>query len=221
MGATENSLPSNYVLPRSSGMNADVGFSYTLSPRTTFGLDGGEYMIWNRFQHARGTIGSVSLGHKMSERWFLRVYGGGALTQTMQSAGSRPAQYEITGGGSLGVKTHAQTLAATYDRSTYDSFGFAAGLITSESASWSWQHPGSRWSASASFSEEQMRDTGFASISGWQAGGGIAIRLQSQTMLQLQYAHLRSAGRYTGTFNQLEFDSIRVSLGWAPFRLAH
>ncbi len=221
LGTTVPGVPADYVLPHSTGANAGVGFTYMISPRTNLGLDGGEFMLWNRYQKVRGTTGSVSVGRKMSEHWFVRSYGGLSEMQMLQAGASQPALRTVIGGASLGVKSYSHRLAISYDRSSYDSFGFAAGVVTSEAGSWTWKRPGNRWSAFAGFDEQQLRDTGFASLSGWRATGGISIQMRQQMSMQVEYAHLRMAGIYTGVYNQFEVDSIRVSLGWVPVWFAH
>lgn len=221
---TDNShfaVTQNYVMPRSTGLNGGGGFSYMLSPRTDFGVNGGEYMVWNRYQHARGTNATAFIGRKMGMHWFLRVYGGGSFTEMLQNSGAPPKTRQLTGGGSLGVKLYSHTLAASYDRSGYDSYGFAVGTNITATGSWHWQHPGSRWAAFASFGEQQLRNTGFASISGWDASGGIALQLRGDTGLTVGYTHLRSSGWYTGSFNEFSVDSIRLTLGWTPVQGSH
>jgi hypothetical protein len=218
---TDIVAPSTYVMPRSTGANADAGFSYMLSPRTDVEVNGGEYMVWNHYQRVRGSSATVGLGRKMGPHWFLRLYAGGSQTESAQYLAGQPKPRQVIGGGSLGVKTHSHSLAGSYDRSSYDPFGFAAGTSISISGSWHWQRPGSRWSTFAGYGEQQLRNTGFASISGWQASGGIALRLWPQATASLQYAHMQSAGTYTGSFNTFKVDSIRVSLGWTPVATAH
>ncbi len=219
--AATGGAPANYVMPRSIGATGGAGFSYMLTPRTTIGLDADEYLTRNRYQDARSTTGTFSVGRKMSERWLLRVYGGGSLMRSSLTGSGSQSLRQVVGGGTLGVKVRSQSLAASYDRSSSDSFGFAAGLIITETGSWHWQRPGSRWSAFAGFGQEQMRNTGFASISGWRATGGAGIRLSDQSALQVEYAHLQSGGTYAGFFNQLQVDSIRLSLSWMPAGMVH
>jgi hypothetical protein len=208
----------NYAMPRSTGVNGGVGVSYMLSPRTTVGVDADEFYTSNRFQAARGTSVTASVGRKMGMHWFMRVYGGGSNMQTVRSVGAAPPTNRVIGGGSLGIKTYSQTLTGSYDRSTYDVYGFAAGLDTTIAAGWRRERPGSRWRTFAGFGQQQLRDNGFASLSGWRASGGIAFRLQSQTVVTVEYAHLRSTGTFSGKFNELSIDTVRVSLGWVPAR---
>ena len=75
---------------------------------------------------------------------------------------------------------------------------------------------GSRWGLSASFAQQQTRNAGFASLSGWQASGGISESLSLRTTLSAQYVYLQDAGTYAGVYNNYSVQSIRLSLGWAP-----
>jgi hypothetical protein len=205
-----------YVLPRSLGMNAGMGLSYSLSPRTQVGLNVEENRVVNGYQSAYSTNSTVSVGRKMGARWFLSIHGGGSVTQTVQTTYGAPASRQLIGGGSLGFRTYTQTLVASYDRTSSDAYGFAVGTNTTASASWNWQRPGSRWTVFASGAQYQMRNTGFASISGWQASAGISARLNAQTAFSAQYVYLNTQGSYVGNLNNLIAHSVRLSLSWNP-----
>ena len=204
------------VLPRSLGMSAGMGLSYALSPRTQIGFNVDENRIVNGYQNAYTTNSTVSVGRKMGMRWFLSIRGGGSYIQTIQSTYGAPASRQVIGGGSLGFRTYTQTLVASYDRNSSDTYGFAVGTNTTASASWTWQRPGSRWSILAGGAQNQMRNTGFASVSGWQASGGMSARLNAHTTLSAQYVYLNTRGGYVGNLNNLVAHSVRLSLNWNP-----
>jgi hypothetical protein len=105
---------------------------------------------------------------------------------------------------------------ASYDRSASDPFGLAAGTVTGMSGAWNWHLAGSPWGVFASFGEQQTRNTGFMSLSGWTGAAGISARLNAHTTLSAQYVYMSSTGTYAGTFNSLSVQSVRVSLGWTP-----
>jgi hypothetical protein len=211
----------SYVIPRSSGGEAGVTMSYMLSPRTELGLGVGENLLVNRYQRGFGTTATASVGRKMGTRWFMRAYGGGSLLQVTEQVGNAPKGVQFVGGGSLGIQSYAQSLAGSYDRSTFDTFGFAAGTNTSISASWSRRRPGSRWSLYASIGEQQIRNNGFANISGWEGSAGLTVSLTAGSALSIGYVHLNNAGNYAGAANKFAVDSIRVSLGWSPQASVH
>jgi hypothetical protein len=125
------------------------------------------------------------------------------------------------GGASLGFKTYQHTLVASYDRSAADTFGFAAGTVTNAAGSWSWHHPGSSWNLNTSFGEEQIRNSGFFSTSGWQASMGISETLNDHTNLTAQYVYLQSRGSFAGQVTRIDVHSARLSFGWSPKRVRH
>lgn len=215
-GQQDNAAPANYVMPRSFGANAGVGFSYSLSPRTDVGVQVDGNRTVNHYQSAYVSSATGSLGRKMGMRWFLRVQGGGAYTLVTQNTIGTPKASQIVGGGSLGFQTHTHTLVASYNRAASDTFGFAVGTITAMSGAWSWRRTGSKWGLSASFAQEQTRNAGFTSLSGWQASGGISTALSPHTTLSAQYVYLHDAGNYAGVYNNYSVQSLRLSLGWAP-----
>jgi hypothetical protein len=213
----QNGVPrEDYVLPRSIGITAGMSMNYSFSPRTEMGFNVEEGRVLNRFQHANTTNGTVSFGRKMGLRWFLSVHGGGALTHTTQSTYATPTSRQLIGGGSIGFRTYTQTLTATYERTNSSAYGFAVGTATSASGSWSWRRPGSRWSLFASSGQNQIRNAGFVSMSGWEASGGISGQLFDRTSLSSTYVYFRSTGTYAGQVNNIAVHSVRVSMSWSP-----
>ena len=222
---TENRLDSqsqngfaqqNYVMPRSLGGSGGMGLSYSLSPRTQVGVDVEENRVLNRSPSSYGTTATASLGRKMGRRWLLRVYGGPSVLQVATQSFQPQNTRQTVGGGSLAYRTYGHTFVGSYDRSSFDTYGFAVGANTTVMGSWTWRRPGNRWQVFATFGQQQLRNTGFASISGWQASGGWSESLNARTILTAQYVYLSSAGNYLGNFNSLAVHSIRVSLGWTP-----
>jgi hypothetical protein len=215
-GGQDGPAQQNYVVPRSVGANAGIGISYSRSPRTELGFDVEEFGTQTRYQSSYSTTATVSVGRKLSPRWFLQVHGGGAISQIKQQVSGVPRTREVVGGGSLGFKTLSQTFVASYDRSTSDTFGFAVGTNTTMMGSWSRRRPGSSWSTFASFSQQQTRNTGFVSLSGWQASGGWSKNLGSSTSITTQFVYLSSTGLYLGNPSDIAVHSVRVSLNWSP-----
>jgi hypothetical protein len=204
------------VMPRSIGANAGGGFSYSLSPRTEIGIDVTADHTVSHYQSVYLGNAVASFGRKMGEHWFLRLMGGGSYGIVTQEELGTPETRQIVGGGSFGFQTSANTLVASYNRTGSDEYGLAVGTVTMMSGAWNWRRPGSRWGAFASYGNQQTRNAGYVSVSGWQVSSGITSQLNPHTTVSLQYAYLRSVGTYAGTFNNIGIHSIRLSLGWAP-----
>jgi hypothetical protein len=209
----------NYVMPLTFGGDAGIGFSHSFSPRTQVGFDLDESFTHNRYQEASISTGNVSLGRKMGSRWFLRVYGGGSYSQFLGQSSAQPKTLQAVGGGSLGFQMLTHTLIATYSRTAASAYGFSVGTNTNLMASWSWHRPGSRLSLFSSFEQQRQRNTGFLSISGWQAGGGFSQNLGAQTAVSVQYVYLDTTARYPANLYNITTNSGRVSLNWSPRRV--
>jgi hypothetical protein len=216
LGGQDGVAPATYFMPRSLGANAGVGLSYALSPRTEVGANVDANRTVNHFQSAYIGTASAFLGRKMGMHWVFRIQGGGSYSQMTQQTFGTPTTSQMVGGASLGFRTHMHTLTASYDRSATDTFGFAVGTVTTTSGAWNWHRAGGRWSLFASLGEQQIRSTGFTSLSGWQTSAGISTTLNPNTTITAQYVYLNTAGNYLGTFNNLAIHSLRLSLGWAP-----
>jgi hypothetical protein len=213
----QNSIPQEkFILPRSLGMNGGMSLSYSLSARTQVGLNVEENRVTNRYQNAYTTNGTASLGRKMGMRWFLSMHGGGSVTRTNQATYGTPVGRQMIGGGSIGFRTYTQTFTASYDRTSSDTYGFAVGTNTTATGSWNWRRPGSRWTFFASGGQQQMKSTGFADLSGWEASGGISATLNAHTALSAQYVYFNTKGTYVGNLDNMIAHSVRLSLNWNP-----
>jgi len=215
-GGNSQNSGENYVMPHTVGVNAGVSMSYMLSPRTQLGLGVEESRTINRYQNGYVTSYGGSIGRKMSARWFLSVHAGGSYAHMKQQTYGIPQTNTVVAGASIGFRTYQHTLIASVERSGSDPFGFATGVNTSLNAGWNWQRPGSRWSLFAGLSQQQTRNTGYLTLSGWQASGGIAQRLNSNMQMSVQYAYLNSSGDYLGTLTKVGAHSVRASLSWTP-----
>lgn len=211
----------NYIVPHSIGIDAGMGISYMLSPRTQVGLDVSGNRISNPYQGAYITNASASIGRKMGIHWFLAAHAGGSINHVISQTYGAPRTKNVIGGGSLGFRTYQHTLLGSYERSSVDVYGLAIGTNTTVTAAWNWHRPGSRWSVFTSFGQQQVRNTGYASLSGWQASGGIAQSLNPHMRMTAQYVYLSNSGGYLGTITNLAVHSVRVSLDWAPQTVSH
>jgi hypothetical protein len=214
---TQEGVPTtNYVIPNSIGGDVGMSWIYSASPRTDLGANLDANRIQNHFQDVYTGTATVSVGRKMGMHWFARIYGGGTYTDVTQQLSGTPVGRQAVGGGSLGFKTYTNTFAASYNRTASDAYGSAVGTYSTISGTWSHHRPGSRISTSASFSQQQIANTGFESLSGWTANGGLTERLTDNTVLSEQYVYIKSDGNYLGNFSNLSIQSVRVQMSWLP-----
>jgi len=210
-----------YVIPRSMGVNAGAGFSYMLSPRTDLSVNAGVGRTFSSYQDAYVTTANVSIGRKMGAHWFMGGHVGGAISKITSQTYGAPRTNQMVGGGNIGFRTYRHALVGAYERSASGSFALAVGVNTTISAGWNWHRPGSQWSVFTSFAEQQFRNNGFASLSGWEASGGIAERLNAHSELTVQYVYLTNTGNFFGNFSNFAVQSIRMAVSWTPTAAMH
>jgi hypothetical protein len=220
-GQSRTSNPSGtarqtYILPHSFGLNAGAGFSYSLSPRTDVGLSAEGNRVSNVAQQIYTSSLSASFGRKMGMHWFLQVHGGESTMAVVAQTYGAPKSHEMIGGGALGFRTFRHSLVGSYNRASSDTFGFAVGAVTSYSGSWLYHTPGTGWTVFSTYAQQQMRNTGFLSLSGWQAGGGISESLNDHTSVTAQYVYLSNSGTYEGAPTSFAVHSVRLSVSWNP-----
>jgi hypothetical protein len=206
----------NYYTPHTIGLNAGVGFSYALTPRTDIGADVTATRSSNTYQSGYTTAASLQLGRKMGEHWFLRGSAGINRNLLVHQASGSPSMQQVIGTASLGFQLGTQTFVASYGRNGSDLFGMGIGTNTNTSGSWSWSRPGSSWGLSCSVAYRQMIGTGFATFSGWSISSSFNEAVTDTLHAVLQYVHFHSNGSYFGSTTSVSVDSIRLSLAWAP-----
>lgn len=207
-----------YIMPRTIGGTADVSMSYSLSPRTTMSAGVGQTYTSTRYQKSTGTSPNIGIGRKMGRQWFLRgTFGVYINERTQQSVGTPPGS-QATWSGSLGYQTRSHSLLATYN---------SAGLLIGDAAAtigrntiyrgaWSWRPFRTAWNVHGNYSHVDTSGTGFVTLSGWQAGAGLNRNLGWNLVLSFNYAYVISSSNYLGRENQVNVNTARVSLGWAP-----
>jgi hypothetical protein len=206
----------NYVLPHSVGLEAGMGVTYMLSPRTDVGLNVSGTDIHNRFQKGIVSNAVGTIGRKMGIHWFLSAHGGAAFSNLTSQLYAAPRSRNMIGGGSIGFRTFRHTLIGSYERSATDGYGTAIGTTSTLTGAWDWHRPGSRWNVSASFSQQGIRNTGYLSLSGWEASGGVTQTLSSHMRMTAQYVYLSNSGDYLGSITNLAVHSVRLSMSWVP-----
>jgi len=206
----------DYLLPVTFGGSGGVSFSYNLSPRTTVGLSFQEMRQVNRLQASYITSGTASFGRKLSEHWFARLAAGSSYALMTRQISGTPPSWQIIGGAGLGYKVRSHALLASYDRTGTDSFGLAVGTSSTFKGGWDWHRPGSGWNVVASFGGEQIRNTGYSSLDGWQASGSVSRYLTSRTSATVEYVYFDSYGLFAGQRLDRSIQSVRLSLGWTP-----
>ncbi len=203
-------------LARSMGINAGVGMSYSLSPRTTFSLNAGETYIQNRYEAGYVSSATATLGRKMGQHWFLSGFAGATFSQMARQVYTPAPSKQWTGGGSLGYQGLQHTLIASYNRTAADAYGFSTGKNSTASGSWVWRRPASRWSVFANAGEQQINGNGYADLQGWTVSGGVSNRLTPQTVFTTEYSYSNDSGVLEGKFQDLTIHMIRLSLSWSP-----
>jgi hypothetical protein len=205
-----------YSMPHTLGLNASASFSYALTPRTTIGVTAGENRVQNSVQKDYLTSASASIGRKMGPHWFMSAHGGGSISQAESQSYGTPKARNVIGGGQIGFRMTQSTLAAAFNRSSYDDYGFAVGTVSIYSATWFFHPMAGHWTFFTTFAEQQIRNTGFLSLSGWQTSGGVSRNLSSHVVMTSQYSYMSSAGTYLGIPSNFGVSSVRVSMSFRP-----
>ena len=216
VGGSPTTQATTYVVPRTIGLSGGVTMDYSLSPRTTLGISADGTRTSNPIQSAYTTMLSASLGRMMGMHWFLQAAGGGSYTSTIQQQSGAPKMWQTIGSGSLGYSLSSQSFLANYNRSSVDSSGFAVGTNSTLLGAWNWRTPNRRYSLTLSGGQQQLRNTGFTSLTGWNASASWLMHLADTLVLTTQYVYSNSTGTYLGNTTRISVNSIRLTIGWVP-----
>jgi hypothetical protein len=227
--AGNNAALKSYLEPSSFGVNAGASFSfsYSVTPRTTVGLTAGANWVQNSLQNSVQssvqsstqrdylTSASVSLRRTMGEHWFLSGHAGGSENLVQSQTYGTPQSHTIIGGGQIGFRTGPTTLSASFNRNAYDNYGFAVGVVSVYGASWFFRPTGTRWMFSATFAEQQMKDS-FLDLTGWSASGSMMRSIGNHLMATTSYSYMSSSGTYLGTPASFGVSSVRIMFSYRP-----
>jgi hypothetical protein len=209
----------NYLLARSTQANANVGFTYSLTPRTTLGMEASASRAVSSLQDAYTSTGTVSLGRTLSRRWFVEGSGGVSNITPVRQRFLLPQALQYVAGGNVGYRTYAHTLLGSVGRTAADSYGLGAGHTISTGAAWRWSRPGASWALSASLRQQEMQGAQALSLSSWIVSGGVTRTLSRYTAAQISYTFLQGSGVFAGAAQNITLHSIRLSFAWIPARV--
>jgi len=215
-GGTSGTPAQTYPMPHTFGLTAGGSMDYSLSTRTTIGINVSGARNSNVYQNAYTTTAAASLGRMMGTHWFMRASGGAAYSVVVQQQQGVPKNLQVITSGSVGYGLQAQTFLAMYNRSSMDANGFAIGTNTNLGGAWSWHRPDRRWNMAVNFGQQQVRNTGFTSLSGWSGGVSWYTHLSGGVMLTTQYVYSNSTGTYLGNTTKIAINSVRLTIGWVP-----
>jgi hypothetical protein len=204
------------VIPETTTGNAILGWSYSLSPRTTVSIDASANRVFSRFEDEYVTELRGSLGRTLTPHWFVQGIFGTSYVMPLEqrlagSAGSEPLY-----GGSIGYKFKAQTLAASYTRTAYDPYGLGAYSDDMSVGGWSWNRPGSSMSLSSSFVYTRMAEPAFPHVTSWSAQASFNRKIQAQLVMSATYSYVQYPERVFVLAPNVALSGVMVALSWSP-----
>jgi hypothetical protein len=202
------------LVPRTTGVNASAGFSYSLTPRTDFGLEASGNRTVSSLQDMYRTNVLASLGRRLGRRWLVQGRGGAAWITSLRETYQVPQGAQYLTGGTIGYRTAAHSFMATADRTPMDNYGVGAGYTLSAGGTWRWHRVGSAWEVSSSVRQQRMHGTVTLGLDGWMCTGGVARTLGRQMAAQLTYSYLNNTGTYLGAARDIEVHAVQLAIGW-------
>lgn len=200
-------------LRQSTTASAGFDVSHSISPRTQVGVTFGTNRLISGYLDAWSQSASVSLSRAFSQRWFAAVRGGAGFIRPVQPVANLDTGPQYLAGGTIGYRTPALTLQASFDRTVGDPYGLGSAATISALASWNWARPGSPWSFRTSGGEQQLEHGVFATVRTRQIAFSAGRSLTRYFQLTAEYGYMRYSG---GTFGTISPNAVRIAMVWRP-----
>ena len=208
--------PGVLAWPQTTNAGVSVSWSYSLSPRTQIGVSVSSSRTFSRFQQGYASNGSVSIGRKMSRRWFAQATAGAGKLNYSQQLYAAPNSVQYLYGASLGFKTVAHTFLASYNRSLGDVYGLGSGSTSSATGTWNWRRPGSSWSVSAGGGYQEFNNQTFNNTRSLMANAGVAKELSPHLFLSAQYIYFQFPANMRAAGLESSENGVSVGMTWSP-----
>lgn len=209
-------LPLVVQLQRTSNWAAGAGWNYSLTPRDTVSVNLTTSRIVSDYQNAFVSQATVSLGRKLSERWFVRGMAGVGFFNPLRESLPQGRFTRHEWGASVGYKVYAHTFLGSYTSLVSDIFGLGANSSISSAGAWSWKLPGHSTSVSSSFGYSQMVGSAFPNAGSWSVSSGVGQSLNSRTVLSISYRYIRFPQHVFFYSPSNSVNGLTTSLSWSP-----
>lgn len=211
--------PLDPQLRRTTNFSGVAGWTYMLEPRTTLSTDFSSSRIISDYQDAYVSQLSISVGRKLSERWFVKGMLGMGWFNPMRSTFRQDPFRRHEWGGSLGYKVYSHTFLGSYTSQISDQFGLGANSNISSAGAWSWRRPGSSFSVASSFGYSQMVGPSFPNSGSWSGFVTVGRVLNSHTALSVSYRVLQFPQTVFFYSPTNTAHGVTTSVSWSPARL--
>jgi hypothetical protein len=206
----------NPLAPPATSGSVQVGWHYSLSPRTQVSVQASSTQIWSKLDQGYTSSGSVSLARTLTQRWFTQLQGGGGVLTYKQLVFAQPKSLQYLAGASLGYKTESHTFLASYNRSIGDTYGLGAATTSGANGAWNWKRPGSTWSVFGSFGYQELGGSTFRNTLSWRGSGGVAKRLGPQVFMNVQYVYSQVPSNLAVSGANFNQNGVVLSASWSP-----
>lgn len=215
-GSAGNSLGPASLIPETTLGSANLGWSYSLTPRTTLGVNVSSNRVVSKLEDAYSSQISGSIGRTLTTHWFAQAMFGVGYINPVRQTFAVPPGTEPEFSASIGYKFKAQTLLGSYSRMVSDSYGLNAYATQGSSGAWTWSRPGSSISLGAGFGYSHLSGSTLSNTTSWTGHAGFTKRLQSQLSMNATYSYAHYPERVTLGAPNLALSGVMVGLSWSP-----
>ena len=206
-------VQSGGLIASSTAASARFQLHYLLSPRTALTATLAESRGVSRIDDIYATRATAGISHLLTRKWLAEAHAGGSQISPLRTTYSLPADFGYIAGASAGYKSFSNTLLASINRETGDSYGLGAIRSLTGNASWSWRRPGNQWWVQSRFSWQKLNQG--LSVEDWTVTAAVNRAFGTHLSTQIAYVYLNfSEARPAGLLPAQS--SARASVTWYP-----
>jgi hypothetical protein len=204
--------------PGETDGGASLGFSYSVSRRTSVGAELGYFRGVSPLGTTQALSGGFSLTRVLSRRWFTSVlagYGiGDYFIAASQTTVHRP---DFTGRATLGTTLDAHTIYLSAAQRIGDSYGFGAQRTLDGSLAWIWHPKRRQWAFQASAGYERLTGIQVEKLQSAVFHGSLTRRLAATLSCTAEGGYTWGIGQSPAySLGRQTQNGIRISLVWRP-----
>ena len=215
-GANGYSSGIQSLIPKTTTVGGDLGWSYALTPRTDLTFELTSARTVSRFQDAYTPQVLIGLARKLTPHWVVSGSVGGGEVIPNRSTYLTGRTVRDVYNGTLGYKLDSHTFSGAYSRSVSDVYGLGADATESGTGSWAWRKAGGTFSVRAAVGYAHLVGGVFHSGGSWNAQTNISKLVARHFFTSFSYNYVRFPQNLILHSTPLSENGAVVAVSWSP-----
>ena len=215
-GNTSSAALQNSVIPRTTSGGFGVGWTYSLTPRTSIGATMSTGRAFSSLQDAWANQAGLTFGRTLTSRWFVSGTAGVGWITPIRTTLQPKMGPQLTYGVSTGYKLYSHAFVGSITRSVSDVYAIGANASESGSFAWVWKPPAGSLSITSGVGYSRIISPLIRSSRSWSGFVSTGRALTRQLAVSVAYNYARFPASLLIARDNLTQSGAVVSLSWSP-----